>query len=104
MIDFELEQLQKHPEWRLVLSAYHAEHLAAAQSDHWAARLTAVEGVPPEHLARIHGKLIALGYLKFELADRAAGVRYQVSRAGRQALDLTQPLEMDDDAELAQSA
>ena len=68
-------------------------------------RVTAVEGVRDERLPRIHGKLIALGFLKFELAGRTAGVRYQISRLGLQAIERLNGA--DDDSEsfdLAQSA
>ena len=42
--------------------------------------------VDPAQIAAIHGKLIALGMLKFEIGSRADGVQYQVTPFGRQAL------------------
>ena len=43
-------------------------------------------GLAPEQLSAIHGKLIALGMLKFEIGSRADGVQYQLTTLGRQAL------------------
>lgn len=108
MIEFELEQLRNHPDWQLVLAAYHSEQIAAGQSeqfDGWVQRLPGVEGVKPEHLPRIHGKLIAFGFLQFELAERTAGVRYQLTRIGVMALDRLSGSAAGDDSETwAQSA
>ena len=108
MIDFELAQLRQNPEWQLVLSAYYAEHLQAKATteefDGWLDRVTIVEGVKDEHLPRIHGKLIALSFLKFDLTTRTSGVRYQMSQSGLRAVNRTLDDADDDPAELAQSA
>ena len=60
----------------------------------WIARLTEVEGIEPERLSRIHGQLIALGFLKFRLADRHSGVYYQVTSQATRLL--TRILEVDE--------
>lgn len=90
MIDFELQQLHRHPEWQLVLAAYHGAQTAALEANPdqtpWIPRLREVEGVKDEQLARIHGKLIALGFLKFELAGRNDGVVYQLTQEGKRAV------------------
>ena len=109
MIAFEMEQLRENVDWQLVLSAYHAEHLVAKEQreefDGWLPRVAAVEGVRDERLTRIHGKLIAMGFLKFQLAGRTDGVRYQVSRLGLQAVNRLNGSEDDcEPFELAQSA
>ena len=109
MIAFEMDQLRENVEWQLVLSAYHAEHLVAKEQtpeyDGWLPRVAAVEGVRDERLTRIHGKLIALGFLKFQLAGRTAGVRYQLSRLALEAINRLNGSEDDSDPfELAQSA
>ena len=57
-----------------------------AEFDGWVSRIHAVEDVPEELLSRIHGKLIALGLLKFDICSRTSGVSYQVTRLGRQML------------------
>lgn len=90
----EAEQLQRFPEWRLVLRTYADLWDSRRQqpdSDAWVPRVREVAGVDPSHLAPIHGKLIALGWLKFELSGRDAGVLYQVTAAGRLALSGAEP-------------
>ncbi len=77
---------QSHPEWMAVLQAY-SNSVKAPGNDGWSARLTEIEGVAREGLSAIHGKLIAFGYLKFELVGRDAGIRYQLSSDGLQALN-----------------
>jgi len=52
----------------------------------WVCRLTKVEGVSGNHLSAIHGKLIAFGFLNFELTSRTTGMRYQVTTLGRRIL------------------
>ncbi len=90
MLDFELEDLNQSTNWREVLSAYQSAHESAKASqeefDGWLPRILSVEGLEDDDLPRIHGKLIAVGFLKFQLAGRGSGVVYQLSPAGRQAL------------------
>ena len=109
MIDFELEELTHDTRWRPVLHAYlereHAEAArageAAAESEqdsktqYWIPRLPEVAGVDTKELSKIHGKLIALGYLRFQLSGREKGMCYQVSPLGRQSLDQNTPAEAD---------
>lgn len=52
----------------------------------WLPRLTRVEGVGSEELSRTHGRLIAYGLLKCDLADRSAGVVYQLTSTGKQVI------------------
>ncbi|MGH7127710.1 MAG: hypothetical protein ACREJB_09105 [Planctomycetaceae bacterium] len=91
MIASEIEELERHPEWRRVLTAYqaHADAVRKARPefDGWLERLDRIDGVKAERLSRVHGRLIALGFLKFQLAGQNAGVRYQLSPSGREALD-----------------
>ncbi len=84
MTNHELELFDANPEWRPLLDAYH-QKIIAEKLD-WSPRITIVEGLPPEQLSAIHGKLIALGMLKFEIGNRADGVQYQLTPFGRQAL------------------
>lgn len=80
----DLELFDAHPEWRPLLAAYHEAPTSPAQP--WVPRIRELGGAPTEQLSAIHGKLIALGLLKFEIANRADGVHYQVTPLGRQAL------------------
>jgi hypothetical protein len=52
----------------------------------WVHRLAVIEQVAPERVAPLHGKLIALGLLRFQLLDRTGGMVYRLSPEGRQAL------------------
>ncbi len=110
MIDFELELLNQNDDWRLLLAAYsdasRREKDSNPEFDGWLQRLSSVNAVKDERLPRIHGKLIALGLLKFQLGSRSAGVLYQVSGDGQRALqNLAQrPAIEDGESPLAQSA
>jgi len=86
---------------RVVLHAYHcAEQALPAERPRqacpegeeierarWVARIGEVDGVPRDRLAPIHGRLIAHGYLQFQLQGRDAGVVYRVTSEGRAALE-----------------
>ena len=80
----ELELFDANPEWRHLLAAY--QQKIASDKLEWSPRITAVAGLAAEQMSAIHGKLIALGMLKFEIASRADGVQYQLTTLGRQAL------------------
>jgi hypothetical protein len=84
MIDHEIELFDAHPEWRPLLAAYQDQIQAGKLA--WSPRITHVDGTPDNQLSLIHGKLIALGMLKFEISSRADGVQYQLTPIGRQAL------------------
>jgi hypothetical protein len=80
----DLELFDAHPEWRPLLVAYHDRQVT--QKIEWSGRVEALDGATSGQIATLHGKLIALGLLKFEIASRADGVQYQVTPLGRQAL------------------
>jgi len=91
MTDFEIQQLKQNENWQKVLTAYQAEHTTQKtqypEFDGWLTRQHQIDGVQSEELSSIHGRLIAFGFLKFQLADRARGVLYQLSNYAHQALD-----------------
>ena len=109
--DFELDQLRRNPEWRAALKIYHDLQTQSREQlpefDGWIPRVTEVASIDSTKLQAIHGKLIAFGFLKFDLAGRDAGMRYQLTAQGKQAL-LGKPHCDEDSAEdevvLAQSA
>ena len=78
------------PQNMLVLQTYagRARAAKAANEEHdgWLDRLVSADDLDADQLTRIHGELIALGMLKFELANRQTGLRYCVSRRGIAAL------------------
>lgn len=105
-------QLRENESWRAVLAAYAAEQtvLKVTQPEHdgWVSRLKSVTDVSPEDLAHIHGRLMAYGFLKFQLAGRTEGLQYQVSSFGREALsacdDPNGMAESDDESVNAEAA
>ena len=109
--DFELEQLRRHPEWRVALKVYFDLQTQAREQspecDGWIPRVIEVEAIDTAALPSIHGKLIAFGFLKFDLSGRDAGMRYQLTPQGKQALlgkGLVEEDSYEDEAALAQSA
>jgi len=68
------------------------------RSQPWAPRLTSVGDVDSEELSKIHGRLIAYGLLKCDLADRSAGVVYQLTPEARRAIASLATVESDEDS------
>lgn len=91
MDELALEQLQQNPKWTSILDVYSQlssrSREQSTEFDGWTTRVHDVPEVPTTELAGIHGKLIAFGFLKFDLAGRDLGVRYQLTPLGRQALN-----------------
>lgn len=52
----------------------------------WVARLNRIEGIDIDRMAPIHGRLIAHGFLQFQLQGREEGVVYRLTSAGRKAV------------------
>jgi hypothetical protein len=73
-------------------------HQKTRRSQPWVPRLTSVEGVESEELSKIHGRLIAYGLLKCDLADRSAGVVYQLTPEARRALASLETVDPDEDS------
>ncbi len=92
MVESPLELVARHPSWRGVLEAYHAAERELRSTDgppvRWIPRLRAMDGIDAPELSQTHGRLIAYGLLRFQLvgAGIAAGLEYQLSPLGRQAL------------------
>jgi hypothetical protein len=84
MTNPELELFDTNPEWGILLAAYR-DRLATGDLE-WSPRLCEVEGLAVEAVSAIHGKLIAMGMLKFEISSRTEGVQYQLTSLGKQAL------------------
>ncbi|MSR57951.1 MAG: hypothetical protein EXS05_09785 [Planctomycetaceae bacterium] len=82
----ELELFDANPQWRLLLAAYRERH--SVKKTEWCPRIATVDGVESGQLSTIHGRLMALGMLKFEIGSRTEGVHYQVTPFGRQALQV----------------
>ncbi len=103
MLDLEDHLLTECPTWGRLLAAYAQLHdaepaleMPGAEADdesvemsgtRWFPRLMQVSGIEAKHLSRLHGRLIALGWLRFNFQDAQLGVQYRVSPEGRRALD-----------------
>jgi hypothetical protein len=97
MLDFVAEELSATSGWRRVLEAYASLADAATVAPSavespdahgalgWLPRLSRLDGVEPERLSALHGKLIALGLLSFEVSGKS-GMQYQLSPLGRRTL------------------
>lgn len=101
----EFDLMQRFPACFATLQAYWQAQQdrkgASADFDGWIGRLTSIPEIPPETLSGIHGKLIAFGYLKFELTPKDASLRYQLTPLGRTAITGESPFEAAADADLA---
>jgi hypothetical protein len=95
MDEQDLQMLAEQPGWLRVLSGYRSQVEAildrpeSETGPRWAARLGAVAELTDAELAAIHGRLIAYGWLTFELEEDAAGLglKYRVTSEGRRALE-----------------
>ncbi len=94
MIDFEQEEWNGNPGLRRLLETYEQQHDLAkrqrADFDGWLPRIGALEGIADSELPRLHGTLIALGYLRFQLHDRRTGMQYQLDSSAMTALSRVQ--------------
>ena len=101
MDDFELEQLRRNPSWGALLNIYHQQNLLGRNQipnfDGWVPRIHEADEIPASDLSGIHGKLIAFGFLKFDLAGRDVGIRYQLTPLGKQGINASIPV--DEEAE-----
>jgi hypothetical protein len=122
MFDSPAEHLARNPSLRLLLEEYSAAQKERrereAKSDcaasprepadresparetrleAWVPRLRSMDGIARELLSQLHGRLIALGFVKFQLTTGSTlGLEYQVSPLGRRALGEALPLSADD--------
>jgi hypothetical protein len=103
MLDYVAEELSATPGWRRVLEAYASASLtaapaaapagdapAASEGIGWVSRLARLDGIEPERLSSVHGKLIALGLLSFEVSGKT-GMQYQLSPLGHRTLGQRPP-------------
>lgn len=106
MHDFELDQLRRNPAWAATLRLYwdlqSQSRAESAEFDGWVPRVASVPAVDVAKLSSVHGRLIAFGFLKFDLSNRDIGMRYQLTPLARQALG--HEVAVTEAAELAESA
>ncbi len=82
--------MDQHPVGRALLAAYAARQ-DRSPAEPWLERIEDLDEIGagevlPEELSRMHGKLIAMGLLDFEVTAKGTGVRYQLSTLGRTSL------------------
>ena len=101
MIDFELDLWQQSPAHETLLSFYLDQDRTLRELrpeyDGWFGRIEEHPQIPREELTAVHGNLIALGYLKVDIANRSSGVRYQITTAGKRQLDTAMAIAGEDD-------
>lgn len=87
----ELQRLRETKELFVLLSHY--AELAAADRQAWQDRLEKQEGATSRELVRLHGELLAYGWLEQNtgatpvLRSGAAPACYRITSAGRKALE-----------------
>ncbi len=90
MLDFVAQDLARSEDWRRVLEAYNVplqpQKQPESPEEQWLPRVARLESVESTQLSRLHGTLIALGFLKFEITGKT-GLQYQLTPAGRQTLE-----------------
>ena len=73
-----------------VLGSYAVREVAVktggTEHSGWLDRIDQIPGIDARELTMIHGFLIAQGMLKFEITGRNAGLQYQISTIGRDAM------------------
>jgi hypothetical protein len=62
------------------------------ERDDWLPRIASLDGFDGERLSSLHGRLIAMGWLGFEVGDRMSGMRYRITRDGQRVLDGLVPI------------
>jgi hypothetical protein len=99
MDELELEQLRKNPCWVAVLERYQQQSAIFREQqtdfDGWVPRFHELPEINTADLPAIHGKLIAFGFLKFDVAGRDAGIRYQLTPLGKQGISAPTPTDAD---------
>lgn len=87
---------EEPPEPAAAVPAKPATPFDAEKGDPWVDRICDLDGVEPDDLCKLHGKLIAAGFINFQMRNRTSGLEYRVANAGKQYLTrkLTQASEL----------
>lgn len=99
MIDIEAQLLEQDDGWRDVLEAYRlpedeeADEAGSVDLENelieqgWLPRVEQLSGFDDGRLSQLHGRLVALGWLGFDVAGRQSGIQYRLTRDGQRVLD-----------------
>lgn len=95
-MDDQTQLLETDPQWHELLAFYEENQPApvlhdpeseqAEEPNKWVTRVIEIEGLDAEALSKLHGQMIALGYLEFDLMSRSDGIGYLISSDGKKAL------------------
>lgn len=94
----ELERLRDSKELSALL--HHYRQVGEADRQAWQDRLARLEGVEPRQLVKLHGELLAYGWLEqntgvtLELRTGAAASCYRITAAGIRALKQVRTMEL----------
>lgn len=90
------EQVEEPSEPEAAVPAKSPTAFDADKGDPWVDRICDLDGVEPDDLCKLHGKLIAAGFINFQMRNRTSGLEYRVANAGKQYLTrkLTQASEL----------
>ena len=104
MDNMDLQLLIEQPIWQQVLEIYTDLIIQAGQQrseedqgTRWTQRIAELDQIDGEELSAIHGQLIALGWLTFQLEDRNAGLMYRITNAGKKACELAKKAGCEED-------
>lgn len=101
MDEMDQQQLLEQPELIRVLELY-SELIVQAGEDRdneelgtrWAQRIVELPNLEAKTLSSLHGQLIALGWLTFQLEDRNSGLMYRLTAEGKRACEWANKLSL----------
>ncbi|MEW4489779.1 hypothetical protein AB1L42_16980 [Thalassoglobus sp. JC818] len=100
--------LAERPDWQAVLKLYldlldevKIERDSEESGPRWARRIPQIENIDPEVLTEIHGQLIAMDLLTFQLEDKNDGLMYRITGEGRRALLAVEKQSIESESEMA---
>ena len=108
MDEMDLNLLLEQPVWQQVLEIY-SELISQVGQDRdkdeqgtrWAERIADLNDVESDELSIIHGELIALGWITFQIEGRSSGLMYRITAEGKKASELAKARLADDDQSAA---
>ena len=85
MLD-DLDHLRTHLPLRQLLTHY--VHLAEPDREVWQDRLSSMDGMEPADMTKLHGDLLAFGWIEWTSAPKKSSACYRVTSDGLRALRL----------------
>ncbi len=113
MDEIDLQLLAQNPHWRNLLEAYltaatvspvapppvpvageDQPQVVQESGPRWAARISQFANLAPEAISKMHGQLIAYGWLHFQFDESLTEMTYRVSPDGRKILKKLNELDL----------